>query len=365
MKKLFFCLALMSAGKAIHAQTSGPVFKVPSNHSYAQKIRIDLGKGNSVTVFLSDMSDLPRLGNLDSMIHHCLIDLAPLKDSMRDPVARYYVDHFSDALGTRKISLRRTPDTDNSYLVMNGELAAIKQKQDTVRLLGIIPHPSPARHSNGERYYEFIFSVNNVDDLQQVQAADITDRLKFYAANKNDKWRRNSNDGLAWKLAKDNNITADRPTGGAYNSRDYLMLTGGVSVQNYKNYFAPGLTLGVQVVVGNQPLTWMHTVSLSWDPVFLFAQNQEGKLQTYRNDFITLGYGQRPIEEKNTLKETSFTGVGSLSWLFHRQGDFIEKNTFRFSLGRFSWKKTQIDPVIYFHDFFRGTTPGLRIVQTF
>ena len=368
MKKIIFCLALMGAGKAIIAQNGGPVFKIPPHYNYEHKLRIDLGKGNSVTVFLSDLNDLPRLSNLDSMVQRCLIDFAPLKDSMTDPLAAYYLDHFSDGLGVRKISLRRSPDTDHSYLVMKKELAAIKQKQDTVRLLGIIPHPSKHaehKYSLGERYYEFIFSLNNIEDLRQLQTSDITDRLRFYADNKNGKWKRNWKEGLSWKMAKDSSITGDRPAGGAYNTRDYFYLNLGVSLQNYKNYFATGFNITGNVVFSNRNRDWAHVITLGWEPVYLFANNQEGKLQTYRNEFVSIGYGQRPVEDKNPMKETSFTGIGSLGWLYHRQGEFMAKNSFRLSFGRFTWRKTHIDPLIYFHEFFRGTTPGLRIIQSF
>lgn len=368
MKKLFCCLALMVAGKAMHAQTGGPVFTTPANYNYEHKVRIDLGKGNSVMVCLSDLNDLQRLNNLDSIVQQCFIDLAPLKDSMTDPVASYYVDHFSDALGVRKISLRRTPDTDNSFLVMNGELAAIKQRQDTVRILGIIPHPpkpSANKHNGGNRYYEFTFSVNKIEDLQQLSLTEITDRLQFYANNKNRKWQRNWSDGLNWKMAKDNNITGDRPGGGAHNSRDYLLLNLAVSVQNYKNYFSPGVSLNVYGNFSNARRNWMHVVGLSWEPMYLFARDPGGKLQTFRNDFISLTYGQRPVEDKNPMKTTSFTGIGTLGWAYYRQGDLMEKNTFRLSFGRFSWKKTNIDPLFYFHDLFKGITPGIRITQSF
>ncbi|HOA37611.1 MAG TPA: hypothetical protein PKJ36_04390, partial [Flavihumibacter sp.] len=278
------------------------------------------------------------------------------------------IDHFSDGLGVRKISLRRSPDTDHSYLVMKEELAAIKQKQDTVRLLGIIPHPpkhAEHKYSYGDRYYEFIFSLNNIEDLRQLQTSDITDRLRFYADNKNGKWKRNWKEGLSWKMAKDSSITGDRPAGGAYNTRDYFYLNLAVSLQNYKNYFATGFNITGNVVFSNHDRDWAHVISVGWEPLYLFANNQEGKLQTYRNEFVSIGYGQRPVEDKNPMKETSFTGIGSLGWLYHRQGEFMAKNSFRLSFGRFTWRKTHIDPLIYFHDFFRGTTPGLRIIQSF
>ncbi|GAO45019.1 hypothetical protein [Flavihumibacter petaseus] len=354
-------------GIALSQSKSG--FDVPANFNYGQKIRIDLGKGNSVMVYLSDVADVPRLLASDSMIQRFFLDLAPIKDSLSDPLQAYYVDYFSDGLGVRKIRYRKIPRETSAYLVMPNEVAAIKQQQDTVRFLGIIPHPAPVQahkfNRNYPRYYEFIFTVNNISDLNNYTDSTIAQKLQYYAKNKNTKWERNWSGGLSWKMKQEESITGDRRTGGSYNSRDYISFQLNVSVQNYKNYFTPGFGVGTTVVLSNIDRTWRHFISLHWEPSFMFARDQHDKLQTYRNDFLTLGYGQGPVKDKDPMKTVSFTGLGSLGYLIHRSGDFYEKNTFRLSLGRLNLHKTAIDPTIYFNDFFQGVTPGLRIIQFF
>jgi hypothetical protein len=56
-----------------------------------------------------------------------------------------------------------------------------------------------------------------------------------------------------------------------------------------------------------------------------------------------------------------------VSYLIHREGEFYEKNTFRFGTGGVSFlnDKLNLEPVIYFHDLFRGVTPGLRLQMAF
>ena len=49
----------------------------------------------------------------------------------------------------------------------------------------------------------------------------------------------------------------------------------------------------------------------------------------------------------------------------YRQGDFIEKKTFRLGAGKLQLYKTTIEPSMYFDNFFHGVTPGIRISQSF
>ena len=64
-------------------------------------------------------------------------------------------------------------------------------------------------------------------------------------------------------------------------------------------------------------------------------------------------------------KDFSFNAVFSLGYLIHREGDFMEKNTFRFGAGKLKLTKTTIEPSMYFNNFFKGVTPGIRISQSF
>ena len=48
-----------------------------------------------------------------------------------------------------------------------------------------------------------------------------------------------------------------------------------------------------------------------------------------------------------------------------KNGDYFEKNTFRFGAGKLQLLKTTIEPSVYFDNFFKGVTPGIRISQAF
>ena len=167
-------------------------------------------------------------------------------------------------------------------------------------------------------------------------------------------------------LQKDKAISADRPKGFTPGETgDYLEGFISVNIQNYKNYFVPSFSLGAQVTYTNRDRTFKWEPGLFWEPHFLFANDAQGKLHTYRNDFLTFTYGQGGTTDFDPRKDFSFSAVFSLGYLIHREGDFMEKNTFRLGAGKLKLLKTTIEPSMYFNDLFKGVTPGIRISQRF
>jgi hypothetical protein len=118
-------------------------------------------------------------------------------------------------------------------------------------------------------------------------------------------------------------------------------------------------------VFSNRERTYKWEPGLFWEPHYLFAKDAEGKLRTYRNDFLTFTYGQGGIKDHDLHKDFSFSTVLSLGYLIRRDGEFIDKNTFRLGAGKLKISKTTIEPSLYFNNFFRGVTPGIRISQSF
>jgi hypothetical protein len=53
----------------------------------------------------------------------------------------------------------------------------------------------------------------------------------------------------------------------------------------------------------------------------------------------------------------------SLGYVIGRQGDVFDKNSFRFSAARLNFFHGNIylEPCIYFHDFLREVTPGVKL----
>jgi hypothetical protein len=136
-------------------------------------------------------------------------------------------------------------------------------------------------------------------------------------------------------------------------------------LQNYKHYFVPSFSLGVGVIISTPH--FKRDIVLSWDPHFFFAKDGHDKLKTFRNDFLTLTWGQGVVENNEPRKESHLLFIMSLGYLIKREGEYFDKNTLRMGGGRLSLfgGKTKFEPVIYFDNFFKGVTPGLRWIQSF
>src|SRR5664279_5170219 len=103
MKKTICVLMLFtSITGSLCAQTvnkSDKTFEVPENIVFNRHFMLDLGKGNKMDIKVSDISDLERLSNMDSLLQIFVNDITPLKDSLADPLTSKRVDYFTDTKG--------------------------------------------------------------------------------------------------------------------------------------------------------------------------------------------------------------------------------------------------------------------------
>ncbi|MFI5185385.1 MAG: hypothetical protein ACHQF0_01525 [Chitinophagales bacterium] len=373
MKKKFSVLMLfISILTELCAQSNNKedkAFEIPDNIIINSRFYIDLEKGNKLTIELSDITDLQKVSNVDSLLTVFINDLKPLRDSLSDPLASKRIDYVTDAQGRKKIRLLQYHPKGDSYLLNHGDLSSLKLNQDTINIIGIIANPSKPRQNKislrNPRYYHLIFYLNTIDELPGYMHGTLSGKINTIQNNVNGNWHIVLGSGWHY-LEKDKSITADKPRGmTAAGTGDMLEIMGTVNVQNYKNYFVPSFSLGIKLVFSNRERTFKWEPALFWEPHFLFSKDVQGKLKTYRNDFLTLTYGQGGTTDHDPRKDFSFSAVFSIGYLIHRSGDFIEKNTFRIGAGKLRLLKTTIEPSLYFNNFFKGVTPGIRITQSF
>lgn len=372
MKKIIIALMLfVSITPDLCAQSNNntdKAFEVPSDIIINRRFYINLDKGNKFTIELTDITDLERITNIDSLLKIFIADITPLKDSLEDPLTTKRIDYLTDAKGRKKIRLQQFQPKGNNYLLNNGELSSLKINQDTINIIGIItnpPKPSQKISLTHPRYYHLKFYLNNIGELAGYMNGTLTDKMATIQNNVNTKWPLILG-GSSHYLGKDNSISADNPKGFVPGGiGDYLEGFITVNVQNYKNYFVPSFSLGARLTFANRDRTFKWEPGLFWEPHFLFGRDSLGKMNTYRNDFLTLTYGQGGITDHDSRKDFSFSAVFSLGYLINRKGDYFEKNTFRFGAGKLKLLKTTIEPSIYFNNFFKGVTPGIRISQSF
>jgi hypothetical protein len=205
--------------------------------------------------------------------------------------------------------------------------------------------------------------INQLSELSKYLDGRINARLDFLAAHLGDKWINTDYDRVY--LKSDATISARQPKGYFSGPGDYFTPSIMINAQNYKNYFVPSFSLGGVFIFANT--FFKREVGLFWEPNYLFVKDDQGRLKTQRNDFITLTFGQGPTKDNDPRKESYLITIVSFSYLIYRQGEYFEKGTFRFGGGRLQLfdGKTRIEPVIYFHDFFRNVTPGIRFSEAF
>jgi hypothetical protein len=372
MKKLSIVwMLLLSVPAGLCAQTtsnSDKAFSVPENIVIGRRFYIKLDKGNHMKIELTDLSDLQRIANMDSLLQVFRKDLAPLKDSFADPLTSKKIDYITDARGRKKIRLQQFQPRGASFLVNGSETSSLRTEQDTINIIGVIsnpPTPKDRISRTHPRYYHLTFYLNSFEELTQYMNGSLNEKIRTIDDDLNGKWPTVLGTGYHY-IQKDNSIYADHPKGFTEaGSGDFLTGLITVNLQNYKNYFVPSFSLGVRLTFTNRERTYKWVPGLFWEPHYLFARDDQGKMHTWRNDFLTLTYGQGGTTDHDPRKDFSFSAVFALGYLIDRRGDYFDKNTFRLGAGHVKLLKTTIEPSIYFSNFFKGVSPGIRISQAF
>ncbi|HEY5370957.1 MAG TPA: hypothetical protein VIJ75_18385 [Hanamia sp.] len=372
MKKTWMLLMLFtsitgSLCAQSNANTNNP-FEVPSDIIMHRRFYVNLDHGNRMQIELTDIADLDKLKNIDSLLRVFIKDVTPLKDSFSAPITTKRLDYVTDTLGRKKIRFQQFYPKGSAFLVNKGELASLKTGQDTIDIIVMISDPSKPKQKislTRPRYYHLTFYLNNMSELPEYMDGILAEKISTIQKDVNTKWLKilgtNSN-----YLQKDKSISADREKGFTEGeTTDLLEGYFAVNVQNYKKYFVPSFSAGANLILFNRNRTYKWEPGLFWEPNFFFINDSAGKLQTYRNDFLTFTYGQGGIKNNDPKADFSFSTVFSLGYLIHREGDFMEKNTFRLGAGKIIWSKTTIEPSLYFNNFFKGVTPAIRISQRF
>ncbi len=369
-KTISLLMLLVSITATLCAQTSqsDKAFDVPANIIINRRFYIDLPDKNQLKIELTDINDLQCISNMDSLLHVFWQDISPLKDSLANELTSKRVDYITDAQGRKKIRFQQFQPKGASFLLNKDELASLRTEQDTINIIGIIVNPPKAQQKislTHPRYYHLTFYLNDVHEINEYATGFLNEKITIIQQHINDKWPLILG-GSSHYLAAHRDIWGDKPKGFAPAALgDFVNGFITVNVQNYKNYFVPSFSVGARFVFTNRDHTFKWEPTVAWEPHFLFAKDNAGKLRTYRNDFITLFYGQGGTRDYDSRKDFSFSTVFSLGYLIRRQGDLVDKNTFRLGAGNIQFFKTTIEPSMYFNNFFRGVTPGIRIMQSF
>ena len=322
----------------------------PPDNSIGINYRINLGKGNILRIDLANGYDLHSLANIDSILNFFLDDMQAFRDTLADPLTVKRIDYLIDTSGTRKLRIRQYRPAASSFLLDHNGPSILRVEQDTIRILIVTAAPgrSSGRTVNGLRYDRFCFFLNHYEELES------------YARNGLNAWTRHI---LANPVPRHPYrcpfcyIVADSGITTRTRERNGLQLGWDVAMQNYKSYSAPAFAVGGKVVLTRGKDHYL--LGASWEPIFLFGADPQGRLATYRNDFVVVTFNHNGPAE---LKYNPFADV-SFGYLFHSQGNFFDKPSFRFTLGSadFLHGSLHIEPGLFFNNFFKGVTPTLKL----
>jgi hypothetical protein len=332
---------------------------------FNRRYLLDLGKGNKVQIEIADLQDLEKFANADSILKVFIQDIEPLKDSLTDPLNNVRIDYILDSSGVKKIRLRQFQHSSTGFVNDHGEFSALKTEQDTIYLCGTLNYTLKTfgrKPWTEIRSYRMAIFINRVQELSGLLDGRINSKIQELIKNHNSLWEEKN--GRHY-LKSDPAISSRQNDGYFSGPGDYLVLNGWVGMENYKNYFTPSFGIGAVLITANT--FFKREIGLFWEPHFIFANNTQGKLVGYRNDFLTLSLGQGPTKDNDPRKPSFLISILSIGYLINRNGDFFDKNSFRLMGGRLQLGdgKVYIEPSLYFHDFFKGVTPSIRFSLKF
>ncbi|HPH84908.1 MAG TPA: hypothetical protein PLC48_05585 [Ferruginibacter sp.] len=355
MKK-FTCMLMLivSINGELIAQENSPnnqkVFGFPVE-KMTRRFYFDLGKGNTMQLELEELDDLPRI-RIDSLLRIMLVDADALKYKGSELSSRN-IDYVFESSGANKIRIREIRQAGTSYVIDQGNPSLLKTEQDSVFIMGKVPSGNKAHH------YRLSFYLNDLSDLTSYPDFKLAEKFENIYNSKPQRW--NTEKGRTY-LPNDKTVSSKQAKG-RFMGYDYLNIRLSADIQNYKNNFVPSITLGAVFDISSN--RFRHAFGFWGEYHFSFEKNAEGKLQTFGNKFISLSYQRTSINEND--KKTFFNPNISFGILTKRKGEMYDKGTMKIGAGKFTMSsgRTSLEPIIYFTDFFKQVSPGIRLVQSF
>jgi hypothetical protein len=362
MQKLtivLLCLLLGIAGDLRAQKETAPagedrVFGAPP-FSFGIEYRIKLGKGNILRIDLANGYDMRSFRNIDSLLTRFLADMTPFRDSLADPLTVKHIDYVIDPDGKKKLRIRQYRPAASSFLLDGPEPAILRVQQDSIRILVVTrtADRQAGRTVKGLRYDRLCFFVNYYSDLAVINNQRLNDEIASIISRqlvKHNVYRH------PYCYLVDDSIVHSRVTD---RGLDRLEISAGGAASTYKNMFSPSFSVGAYANLNRGPS--QYRLGLSWEPLFFFHSDSRGRLQTFRNDMVVVTYSHthtgKPAKPAFTL-DPAF----SLGYVFYREGDYFARPSFRLTIGAGKLGgAVRIEPALFFDNFFRSVTPGLRL----
>ncbi|OIN59919.1 hypothetical protein [Arsenicibacter rosenii] len=323
------------------------------------RIEIDLGQHNAVIIGFSQLSQVEAHKNIDSVLRLFLPDYRKIADSTQDPLQAAFI-HYRLGDISRTIESRTTPATSATFRFMTGKEAPslVRTRQDTIQ---IVWSASPVK----QPYYDFsiYLLLNTLSDLEGILQQGGVNRRVEETINlaKQYKGHDLTNPRMSFDLQykEESGVGRHNFINPGSKHQPFLSFQPGIGAGLIRNQLVPSFNLDVQLIPSR-----LHTVgySVGYSSNFFFANAADNRIQTLRNDFLSVGlafYGHN--QGRPTTAFTRQIAAFSIGFPVHRSGPYFQANTIKLSGTLFHKGFFKVQPEIYMNGFFKNVYPGLKI----
>lgn len=350
------------------ANNTEALFNYPAPGSLKNNFTFLLRNGDKVMLELSSINQLSEIPQVDSLIKKVWTDLQIFGDSLNKPLVSRRVDYVVTN-SDKKIRILEYTQKGQAYSVRNNEVVQLKVEQDTLRIKLYTLKKAAAKGNIKKNTifepYFITFYLNNISDITSIAPDELSKGLALLKRDLENsknarKGKENYNQYYAlYNLQNETRISPvnNRNFGFGRNKKTSVIPYIPVGVQYVRGAWAPSVGAGLELSMGNPLSTRM--LRLYWEPLFFFRRDGNGKLATERNDFISFKFtnnAKDPVS-KNLTYALNF----SAGYLIRRRGDWLEKNTVKFSLPGMQMKNVLLEPEFFFNNFFKNFNPSLKL----
>jgi hypothetical protein len=345
MKKVIFLVVFMLILNFRFAQVA------KADNYYADTVRIELNNGAMIELCGADLTKhFPEKFEINKKLSDFL----------------YYWDKLKiEDLSPNKRMLIRF-DWTNIVLteVSKSDCYTISRMDSAV----IYPNKGHILELNNRVYTKVRIFFSDFSQLKEIELLN-TERM-FANLNEDIKKEQNRHVRIGprniaiikwYKLTENNTLKKifETPSIRTPYGNDELGLHIGTNIQNLKGVWAGSIFAKMDLIYGRK-MVLKNKYSFQYDWVYDFSSQEQG-FQKHVNHFAGIGYSRN---FSNNPNNSSWYGI-SASYLVKRNGDFFNKNTFAIGLSRSFDSRFEIQPMIYFNDFFKNAYPSLKIGVSF
>lgn len=342
-------------------------FNNPAPGKLQTRFEFLLGKGNKMTLELSNINQIGKVLNPDSLVRKVWSALQPWLDSFNKPLVSRRIDYIFTGVD-EKVRILEHPQRAGIYRLKDDDITQLKVEQDTLRIkLYTKRETNTIIMRSGITYltspYFIMIVVNNITDISAIIPGELSRGLGLVKKDL-DKDERLKKNNLTYPriyalydLSNNRRISPVKWGNMSFGKKKELIPFIPMGVQYVRGEWVPSTGVGAEWKTTNGNAT--RYLRLYWEPLFSFSRNVNNHLRTDVNSFVAFKFTENTKDpaSKNLLFATNF----SIGYLVDRQGDLFEKNTIKFSLPGFQMKNVLLEPEYVFNNFFKDFSPSLKL----